>query len=253
MGVIEMILTASSSFSYPKEVNRGNQDSILPVKKISDGFIMAVADGVGSYVGADFASRLAISYLENAHSISNSDDVEYAFENIRNILKEQASDIGSEVMKMASTTLTFCVVKKDGILVGHVGDCRLYIKSANKLKQLTKDHTRHQMLIDEGVFTARQLKGKSGKNILTTAISVSNEIEMNCDIFFIPNEQLDFIDDNMTLYIMSDGAHALWEKNPRFSFNTMNNISKFTNSLYRRIERNGPTDDYSLVGATISF
>ena len=56
-------LIASSFFSLPKGSERENQDSILPVRKIGNSYIFAVADGVGSYAGAKEASTIAINYL----------------------------------------------------------------------------------------------------------------------------------------------------------------------------------------------
>lgn len=43
-------LIATSSFSYPKEPGRVNEDSLLPPKIVGDGILFAVADGVGSYL-----------------------------------------------------------------------------------------------------------------------------------------------------------------------------------------------------------
>ena len=48
-------LIATSSFSYPKEPGRVNEDSLLPPKIVGDGILFAVADGVGSYSGASYA------------------------------------------------------------------------------------------------------------------------------------------------------------------------------------------------------
>ncbi|STY59751.1 Uncharacterised protein [Mannheimia haemolytica] len=50
----------------------------------------------------------------------------------------------------------------------------------------------------------------------------------------------------VSIYIMSDGAHHFWEHRPRFSEKTTNSIVKFSAALQKRIEKS-PTDDYSLV------
>ena len=59
----------------------------------------------------------------------------------------------------------------------------------------------------------------------------------------------DIIDEqgNLVVNIMSDGAYEFWEKRPKFSLNTMNNPTAFSTSLLKRIEKNGPIDDYSLI------
>ncbi|MDN5512400.1 MAG: serine/threonine-protein phosphatase, partial [Acinetobacter sp.] len=58
-------LCKSTAFSYPKTESRLNEDSILITKKLSDGFILAVADGVGSYEGAYQASSATIKYIND--------------------------------------------------------------------------------------------------------------------------------------------------------------------------------------------
>jgi protein phosphatase len=153
--------------------------------------------------------------------------------------------------EVASTTLTYAYVNSNEIIIGHIGDCRAHVKQGNKLVQLTKDHTQHQMLIDQKVYTKAQLKNASGKNLITTAIS--QVVPMKPEFFSF--KVSDYVDDlqDLTIYLMSDGAHAYWEQNPRFSPNTMKNVTKLSNSLLRRIERKGAKDDYSLVSCTFSI
>ncbi|HCD4875286.1 TPA: serine/threonine-protein phosphatase, partial [Enterobacter hormaechei] len=134
--------------------------------------------------------------------------------------------------------------------IAHVGDCRLYVKNNNKLKQLTKDHTQHQMLIDEGIFSSRQLKNAKGKNLLTTAISKTIELDYN--MLQIPLSDLYDDNQNLILIVMSDGAHHFWEKRPRFSVNTLSEPSRFCSSLKKRIENGPPIDDYSVIAVKLT-
>ncbi|EQA13043.1 protein phosphatase 2C domain-containing protein [Glaesserella parasuis] len=238
--MIELI--TSSFFSLPKEEQRKNQDSILPVKKVGDNYLFAVADGVGSYAGAKEASTIAINYLnqlqeDQLHNIDN------IFNNIRNQIIELSDSI-SEFDK-AATTLTFGIFNHNGLLIGHIGDCRLYVAENGKLRQKTKDHTSHQRLLDKKIYTKKELKEISGKNVINEAIT--KRFEMNYDTLFIPMSDIRRTDDNVvSFYIMSDGAHQYWEHRPRFSLNTISHTDSFSSSLRKRIEKN-PTDDYSLV------
>jgi len=138
-------------------------------------------------------------------------------------------------------------VTDEFLYIAHIGDCRLYVKKGIKLIQLTKDHTQHQAYIDDGVFTARQLRHAKGKNILTTAISKT--LDLQFDIISTPLGELIDEDGSLTLFIMSDGAHSFWEKRPKFSINTLSEPSRFISSLKKRIESGPPVDDYSVVCA----
>ncbi len=243
-------LVETSSYSYAKDDSRDNQDSILSPKNLNDGFVFAVADGVGSYKGGGEASMLAIEYLDNLKSkdeiLESNNEI---FENIRNKIIKLSEK--NNQYQQAATTLTFAFINDKGLTIGHIGDCRLYIKDNNKLLQVTKDHTQLQKLIDEKLFSKKFLQDKKAKNILTTAIAPN--IEMKFDHIFIPINELPLDNGLLSIYIMSDGSHKLWDKRPRFSSNTMNNLARLVSSLKKRIERFMPIDDYSLVGLTVKF
>ena len=242
-------LLETAMFSFAKDESRENEDSILSPKKLNDGYIFAVADGVGSYKGGKNASQLAIEYLENMDSKDDILHIGVIFNNIRDNIINLSKN--NDKYSQAATTLTFGFINRTGLTVGHIGDCRLYIKNKHKLIQKTKDHTQYQKLIDEKLFTKQFLKDKKAKNILTTAIA--QHTEMKFDEFFIPYEELPLENDILSIYIMSDGAWEFWDKRPRFSKNTMNSIIYFFNSFKRRIERKSPIDDYSSVAITIKF
>lgn len=224
-------LLSSSSFSFSKITEKQNQDSVLTCTKYNEGYLFAVADGVGGYKGGEIASKIAITNLQVAHN----DVFSASLAKIKQLAPEY---------HQASTTLTFGYLTEEGLYIGHIGDCRLYIKQGNKLCQKTKDHTTHQKLLDEKIYTKKELKELSGKNIITTAIST--QVEMKPDEFFIPMSEIKDENDEVFIYIMSDGAHHFWEHRPRFSEKTTNSIVKFSAALQKRIEKS-PIDDYSLV------
>lgn len=242
-------ILSSSLFSNSKSPEQVNQDSILPPRKVNDGYLFAIADGVGGYKGGHEASHRVISYLEEFFSRELSTELVNLFPKLKECVGSLV-EINNEFLKAAST-LTLCYVKENYILVGHIGDCRLYSKNGLKLKQITKDHTQHQLYIDEGIFTARELKKAKGKNILITAIS--NKSELKFDIFRLDTN--DFVDEygNLLLCIMSDGAHSFWEKRPRFSKNTMEEPAQFISSLKKRIEKGPPVDDYSAISVKFNI
>jgi serine/threonine protein phosphatase PrpC len=243
-------LLSASAFSFPKVPARKNEDSILPPRKINGGFLMAVADGVGSYAGASSASESAIEYLAGlqATDFESSDAIAQIFKKIKLRVSNLAVDNSSYFD--AATTLTFCYAGEKGIKIGHVGDCRLYLKSDSKLLQVTKDHTQHQKLIDEGLYRPSELKGAPGKNTLFSAIS--NNIALNFQEIFIPYDEICAQDGSVNIFIMSDGAYNSWELRPRFLESTLEDPNRFAANLRRRIIRLQPTDDCSLIAVKLT-
>ncbi|EJG1724420.1 protein phosphatase 2C domain-containing protein [Vibrio parahaemolyticus] len=233
----------SVGFSFAKSVEGTNADAILSPITVNGELLLAIADGVGSYKGSDLASLTAIEHLQKSCSPSDLCLGSSVFNDILTKVKA-LSEYNIEYEK-ASTTLTYLFTSGKNLHIGHIGDCRAYIQINRKLHQLTKDHTKHQQFLDHKLFTKKELKNVKGKNVITTAIS--QVVDMQPESFKVSLE--DYADQQgmVTLFLMSDGVHEFWEKNPRFSPNTMSSVVKFANSMQRRVERSGPKDDYSLV------
>jgi len=226
-----------------------NQDSTLPPVKIGNGYLFAIADGVGGYKGGREASQKVTDYVRGNFLHEFNNNLEKLFHNLKENIK-YLSDFDKDYVNAAST-LTLSYVTEESVYIAHIGDCRLYVKKGIKLIQLTKDHTQHQAYIDDGIFTARQLRHAKGKNILTTAISKT--LDLKFDIISTPLDELIDEDGSLTIFIMSDGAHSFWEKRPKFSINTLSEPSRFISSLKKRIEGGPPVDDYSVVCAKFIF
>lgn len=240
-------LLSSSTFSFPKEDGRQNEDAIFPPRRVKDGFLIAVADGVGSYAGASQASQAAIEVLATIPDSSwgSGISVEEIFAEVKRRVTELATTISG--YSDAATTLTFCHIGNIGIRIGHVGDCRAYIRRESGLKQLTTDHTQHQKLIDEGLYKPSELKRLRGKNTLFSAIS--KKVDLLFQDTFLTYEQLLSKDESFEILIMSDGAYHFWDLRPKFVLSTLQEPSRFASSLHRRITRFSPIDDYSLIAA----
>lgn len=235
------------SFSYPKPDKEINEDFLLlPNYDYDSDIVFAIADGVGSSNNANKASKCAIDAVKK-NLLSESFSIEKAFYSAKTAINELA-DSNSEYRNSA-TTLTVVHIQKNTVVIGHIGDCRVYAKKENKLLQLTKDHTRYQELTEEGILNTRRLRQHKDRlsSILTNALSQS--YDLNFDIISIPLADL-IENGSLIMSVMSDGAYNHWERRARFSENTMNSPSAFTNSLRRRIERD-PTDDFTCLSIKI--
>lgn len=250
-------LNCISAFSEPRdkfstEKNKPNEDSLVPLLKRNNGYLMAIADGLGSYEGAQKASSFVCDYLLNTMQISHG-YLESAFtDGLKNNFYKFIQNQSSEFTK-ASTTLSFCFLDDVGLSIWHVGDCRIYIKLGTKLVQITNDHTQYQKLLDKKIYSKKELQEqKVSQNTLTNAIS--SIIDLEPDYIFIPLDSLimEFGHD-ISIFIMSDGAHHFWEQRKTFSKMTMSDTIKFSNALKRRIENKGPIDDYTLIGASFKI
>lgn len=232
-------LISSSSFSIAKDKESGNRDALLPPKRIGEGYLMAVADGVGKSFGAEIAAKEAISFLNNIRT----EEELYSFQEIFLKIRQKLISIANETSNYSAmaTTLTACFVSKNGILIGHTGDSRAYLTEKGKLEQLTKDQTEHEYLISIGAFTREKLKNHPRKNVLISALSP--KVDLMVEEFSIPYKPT-------SIYVMTDGAYNFWEASPNFGKETMKTPNFFCAYLERRIIAKGPIDDASVVAAS---
>lgn len=231
------------SFSCPKPNKEINEDFLLlPTYDTESNLVFAVADGVGSSRNAHNASRCVLQRISKTLQEKNF-SVEYALTKA----KEEIDNLSleGEEYQDSATTLTLVQIRKNDVIIGHIGDSRAYIKNNNKLIQVTKDHTRYQELLDEGELSVKKLQQHKERlsSVLTKALAKSAKLEF--DIIKLPIDDL-IQEDTIIMSLMSDGAYNHWQKRAKFSITTMNSPLAFTNSLRKRIEKN-PTDDFSCI------
>lgn len=77
------------------------------------------------------------------------------------------------VCKGMGTTLVVAVFLNDHLVVGHMGDSRLYRYRQGELEQLTRDHSYVQQLLDEGLITELEASTSKQKNVLNKALGLS--------------------------------------------------------------------------------
>jgi serine/threonine protein phosphatase PrpC len=77
---------------------------------------------------------------------------------------------GSEARSGMGTTAVVALVRSDALYVGHVGDSRAYLVRDGLVSQLTRDQTRVQKMVDEGLLTEEAAKSHPDAGVLSQAI-----------------------------------------------------------------------------------
>ncbi|MCR4651210.1 MAG: Stp1/IreP family PP2C-type Ser/Thr phosphatase [Lachnospiraceae bacterium] len=160
-----------------------NQDYVytseMPVGPLPNLFI--VADGMGGHKAGDYASRCAtetivwsalsadnesiVSILENAFKAAN-----------ENILKKSLQE---EDYNGMGTTLVAATLVDNKLWVANVGDSRLYVVNNKEIRQITRDHSLVEEMVRMGGIRRDQARSHPDKNIITRAVGVMEEIEID--------------------------------------------------------------------------
>lgn len=178
----------------------------------SQGRLLLVADGMGGHAAGDRASEMAINafadYALNmlrwyfrADPTRDADLVA----DLRDAVLRCQRSIHDEVRhhpedKGMGTTLTLCYVIWPRMFVVHVGDSRCYVLRGGKLKQLTRDHTLAEQLVEKSILTPEQAETSQWQHVLWNSLG-GGESDPEPDIFRV---DLEFED---RLLLCTDGLN----------------------------------------------
>jgi serine/threonine protein phosphatase PrpC/CRP-like cAMP-binding protein len=177
------------------QVRDHNEDNFLVDKKLG---LFIVADGMGGHAAGEVASAIAvrtvheeirrekellddyISGATGASKVTPKDVVallEHAVQRAcSKIHEEAAADANKRGM---GTTLSALLVVGSQGFIAHVGDSRIYLARANRVQQVTEDHTVYNELIKRGKLTREQIEKVQQKNAITRAVGVYERVEVD--------------------------------------------------------------------------
>ena len=182
-------------------VRKDNQDS-----GYAGPHVIAVCDGVGGAARGDIASSTAISQLRRLDDgpapgpDGAEDDLLAQVAGALHRAHDRIGELVDENPALSGTSTTATVALFDGtrLGMGHVGDSRAYLLRGGELRQLTKDHTFVQTLIDDGQITEEESRVHPHRNLILKAIDGIHDLEP--DLFEVALEHGD------RLLFCSDGA-----------------------------------------------
>ncbi|MEX5300350.1 protein phosphatase 2C domain-containing protein [Kocuria sp. CPCC 205292] len=145
--------------------------------------LAVVADGMGGHVGGDVASASAVMDLTSLDRPDHhgdgatvlTDEIQNANQNLARLV------LGNARLGGMGTTVTALLADQDELVVAHIGDSRAYRLRGDEFRQVTKDHTFVQRLIDEGRLRPDEAESHPHKNVLMRVlgdVDASPEIDV---------------------------------------------------------------------------
>jgi serine/threonine protein phosphatase PrpC len=118
-----------------------------------------VADGMGGHAGGDIASAIVTHRVAQVDAIYDSPDA--AAEAMRAAMISANRKLSATVEEHGElagmgTTFSGLMVVGSKIAIAHIGDSRIYLARGGSVKQITKDHTFVQRLVDTGRITPEE-------------------------------------------------------------------------------------------------
>lgn len=218
--------------------------------------VVVLADGMGGYKAGEVASEIAVLSItaelkeamlslrpgqvdammnKQAEAKLIIDAVRNANAAIYNVSQTQPQCAGM------GTTLVVGLFTNNKLLVGHIGDSRMYRLRDQVLTQITEDHSLLQEQIKSGLITAEQAKYSANKNLVTRAVGIDPEVELELNEYDVE------VDD---IYLLcSDGLTDLVED--ELIQATLNMLSsdlpEAAQKLVQMANDNGGKDNISVI------
>ncbi len=202
MAELQMIEWQSAAVTHRGNVRAYNEDAYLAHPEYG---VWAVADGMGGHHAGDVASREVVAALAKV-KITSGNDLEALQKHCRQQLQavnqklfeeglqRQAQIIGSTVVAMMSAGNRASML--------WAGDSRGYLLRDNTLQQITRDHSRTNELIEQGILKPEAAEQHPEANVITRAVGVAKSLELEQTDFDVrPGDVYLVCSDGLTRYV----------------------------------------------------
>ena len=172
-----------------------NEDSFAV---IDDDHLYIVADGMGGHASGEVASKMAIDTVRDFFKATSADpeatwpykmDKSRGYEENRlitgiklaNLRIYEAAQRDPKLRGMGTTVVAILVVD-DGVLIGHVGDSRVYRLRDGQLEQLTEDHSLLNDYIKMKRLTEEEIANFPHKNVIVRALGMKDTVKVDTQL-----------------------------------------------------------------------
>lgn len=182
-------------FSGNTDVGRKRDHNEDAVHLPTDTRLCIVADGMGGHASGEVASALAVDTMVDYYTrTADMQPLTWPYKvdrDLRGDINRMTTGVllaNLEVHERASrdaeckgmgTTIVACYFLDDTIVIGHVGDSRVYRYRDNALSQLTEDHSLINDYIKMKRVTAEEAETWPHKNVIVRALGMKDSVQVD--------------------------------------------------------------------------
>ncbi len=218
--------------------------------------LVVLADGMGGYNAGEVASGIAVSVLvtEVSQGLLSASPVEHGGGDgeelgvllLRNNIQKANDSIFHAAQSQPQyagmgTTIVSGLFYDNRVVVGHVGDSRMYRLRGEALETITRDHSLLQEQIDRGMISVEDARLSKNKNLVTRAVGIDAVVEPEIHVHNV------LVGD---IYLLcSDGLNDMVEDDDIQStlYALQNNLPLAANQLIQMANDNGGRDNVSVI------
>jgi protein phosphatase len=197
-------------------VRKGNEDAFACISELG---LFVVADGMGGHNAGEIASKLAVEAIVGfIRRTAQSDEFSWPY-GIDPLLSLDANRLKTaihlanrRVFREAEahddysgmgTTVVSALVAGKKLVVAHVGDSRLYLRTNGALRRFTKDDSWAATILAQELGDKAAVAKHPMRNVLTNVLGAREHTEVHVAEVELSGDEL--------LLLCSDGLHSVLE------------------------------------------
>jgi protein phosphatase len=236
-----MIHATCGASTHVGQVRDGNEDNFVTIEGL-----YFVADGMGGHSAGEVASEIAVRILQEVYTdpkvrVSSPGLLADAISTANTaIYMEAMHDTSKTGMGTTLTGLAVTNAPDNQIVVANVGDSRTYLWRHGELRQITKDHSHVQTLVDRGAITRAEARDHFQRNIVLRAMGIESWVDI--DTFPM------IVEDGDRFIMCSDGlVDEADDDEIETEIRLSTSVQDLANRLVDLANRNGGRDNITVV------
>jgi serine/threonine protein phosphatase PrpC len=201
----------AGAVTHVGKVRRQNEDNYVVATRRG---LWAVADGMGGHAAGEIASRIVVEELAAIAVPATAAELLANCEQHIMRANSRLKQLGDERGAIIGTTVAVLLVFGDDYACVWSGDSRIYRLRQHRIEQISVDHTEVQELVSEGRLTAAEARVSPRRNVITRAIGVSDDPQLEITGGSLePGDTFVICSDGLTAHVEDEEILALAGEN----------------------------------------
>ena len=241
-------------FTIFQESRRGsrkvNQDRIAYTYG-RDTLMLCVADGMGGHAGGEIAAQIAVRLFIERFQQEAKPVLRNPLKFLQDTMLRAHAALGSyanqfSMLETPRTTCVVVVVQANHAYWAHVGDSRFYLFRQGGLIGSTKDHSKVQYLVDQGIINADEVPEHPDRNKIFSCLGglVDPVIDLS---------KRTALRNGDILLLCTDGLWSVLSQREMATYLTSTPILKTGPQMMREAEKRGGPDGDNLSAIIVRW